>query len=280
MPRKGPRLANTLLETAAELAFASPVSAVSRLSIESGSGSGTSAVTLRSRIERMAMLDALVAHWLGLDLDDLVYVLRSCDFERHDAAGEALDPKGFWRVDKHLDPELRRTVLAILAFQDLQSTIRTVGDEAKGIDEFLRQNAGDGWTAPERLRLSDHGLGHSSRSRERHLVAGRLGPRLLDWQLVQTCEERSSERHLHTRNQLGTNGYSTLIDEISGRESRHESGDQRKPVPLRQSNPTPRQQPAELRGGSMSIPTRCVGNPACSSRHTNTLIKRSFEYDG
>lgn len=63
-------------------------------------------------------------------------------------------------MDKDKDPELRHTVLTLIAFHDLQAHIASGGDQHRGIKAFLTQDAGDGWHLPETLRLGDYGLGH------------------------------------------------------------------------------------------------------------------------
>jgi hypothetical protein len=119
---------------------------------------------------------------LLLDCDHPTSVIRSDEFAR------GLDPKGFWRVDKEKDPELRHTVLAQVAFADLQE---------KGLEAFLAQNNGEGWMLPETLRLADYGLGHDERARDAQPVASRLGPRFYDWQLDGTVEESWEECRRH-----------------------------------------------------------------------------------
>ena len=48
-----------------------------------------------------------------------------------------LTPNGFWRVDKDKDPELRHTVLTLVAFQDLEQKIRECGGrKGEGIERF------------------------------------------------------------------------------------------------------------------------------------------------
>lgn len=126
-----------------------------------------------------------------------------------------LNPKGFWRVDKDKAPELRHTVLTLVAFHDLEEKIRACGgDREKGIEAFLNQNDGEGWMLPETLRLADYGLGHDERAREHQPVASRLGPRFYDWQLAQSAEESWRECHLHARNLLGKHGYLDLLAEV------------------------------------------------------------------
>jgi hypothetical protein len=143
----------------------------------------------------------------------MCFLLRGSDFAR--VSSDFLDPKGFWRVDKDKDPELRHTVLTLIAFHDLESKIREHGgDRDAGIAAFLAQNHGEGWLLPETLRIADYGLGHDDRAREHQPVASRLGPRFYDWQLTQTAEESWRECHLHARNLLGEAGYQKLLADI------------------------------------------------------------------
>ena len=66
---------------------------------------------------------------------------------------------------------------------------------------------------PETLRLADYGLGHDDRARRPQPVANRLGPRVYDWQLVQSAGESSRACHLHARNLLGSHEYAHLLVE-------------------------------------------------------------------
>lgn len=134
------------------------------------------AVTPHERLRLRVIADAVVAHLYQLGWEEFLHVLRDCDrpsSHYRELAG-TFDPKGFWRVDKEHEPELRQTVLALVAFRDLQ---------AKGLDAFLEQNDGDGWLIPDTLRLADFELGHDDRAREPQLVSSRLGSRFLEWQL-------------------------------------------------------------------------------------------------
>ena len=72
-------------------------------------------LTDRARVRARTMVDAVTACLMGLNPSDLESILQSCD--RPVPSG---DPKGFWRVDKDKAPELRQTVLALVAFHDLQ----------------------------------------------------------------------------------------------------------------------------------------------------------------
>lgn len=143
-------------------------------------------------LETRCILDAIVADLYGLDEDDFAWILRDCDHPLSCTTSNeftrTLDPKGFWRVDKDKDPELRHTVLSLVAFHDLKE---------KGMDAFLAQNDGEGWMLPETLRLADYGLGHDSRASEQQPVASRLGPRFLPWQLEQSVEESWEECARH-----------------------------------------------------------------------------------
>ncbi len=149
----------------------------------------------------------------GISESELAYILHDCDQPHSGRSGK--NAKGFWRVDKDKDPELRQTVLTLVAFHDLQQKIEACGgDRDKGIEAFLNQNDGQGWMLPETLRLADYGLGHDDRAKEHQPVASRFGPRFYDWQLAQTAEESWRECELHARNQLGEEGYLKLLQEI------------------------------------------------------------------
>ena len=155
----------------------------------------------------------MVGCLLGLNLTDLGAILQSCDHPTPTG-----DPKGFWRVDRDKDPELRHTVLTLVAFYDLESKIEAAGgDRRKGIEAFLTQNHSEGWMLPETLRLADYGLGHDERALHPQPVASRLGPRFYDWQLVQSADESWRECHLHARNLLGRHEYALLLVELIGR---------------------------------------------------------------
>ena len=180
------------------------------------------ALTPHERLRVRVILDVLVADAFGLDYDDVRHMLTQCDLPRTAVARQngvgALNPKGFWRVDKDQDPEIRHTVLTLVAFRDLESKVEAVhGDRGKGVEAFLNQKEGHGWLLPETLRLADYGLGHDDRARNSQPVASRLGPRFYDWQLVQSPDDSWRECHLHARNLLGEQGYVSLLHELMGR---------------------------------------------------------------
>jgi hypothetical protein len=153
------------------------------------------AVTPYERLRLRSILDAVVAELYGLDINDFAWILRDCDHPIQNVCNKpfsrTLDPKGFWRVDKDKDPELRHTVLSLVAFHELKRI---------GLDAFLAQNDGEGWMLPEKLRLADYGLGHDDRAKEHQPVASRLGDRFLPWQLEQGVDESWEEcrRHAET----------------------------------------------------------------------------------
>jgi hypothetical protein len=156
-------------------------------------------------LESRAALDAVAAAIFGLSAQDLRDILLDCDRPAADVAatagGDSKNPIGFWRVDKDRDPELRHTVLTLVAFADLAAKIRAAGGERdNGIEAFLNQNDGEGWMVPETLRLAADGLGHDERAKHPQPVASRLGPRFYDWQLAQTAEESWRECEIHARN--------------------------------------------------------------------------------
>lgn len=145
------------------------------------------AVTASERLRLKSINEALCADMLGLNFEDLKRILEDCDLPL-DSFTKAQNPKGFWRVDRDKDPELRHTVLSLIAFHDLQE---------KGLDAFLAQNDGEGWMIPDELRLADYGLGHDERAQEHQSVASRLGPRFYDWQLDEDVERSWQECAAH-----------------------------------------------------------------------------------
>jgi hypothetical protein len=156
------------------------------------------------------MLDAIVAVLYGLDRDGFAWILKDCDHPKARLSEKVfcrrLDPKGFWRVDKTEDPELRHTVLSLAAFDGLQSAIGAAGNRDTGIQAFCDQNEGDGWMLPETLCLADLGLTrtvdvgeYDERARIPQPVRSRMGERFLDWQLAQTPEESWAECERHAK---------------------------------------------------------------------------------
>ena len=168
------------------------------------------------RIRLQTMLDAIVCVVYGVDTSDLHHILydsdlRVADVRNGSPRAKFLDARGFWRVDRDLPPELRHTVLSLVALQNLQRHRDTArGDRTNGIESFLAQNEHDGWILPETVRLADYGLGHDDRAKCPQPVASRLGPRFYDWQLAQNADESRRERVLHARNLLAADVDSSL----------------------------------------------------------------------
>ena len=172
-------------------------------------------------------LDAIASALYDCDGADIDHILRDVDLpvESIKRRSRSLNPRGFWRVDRDRDPDLRHTVLTQIAFRDLAAKIRAAdGDRDQGIRDFLAQNDGEGWLLPETLRLADYGLGHDDRAQHHQPVASRLGPRFYDWQLAQSGDESWGECHLHARNLLGHEAYTQLLDRLI--EHRLLAGDQ------------------------------------------------------
>ena len=167
------------------------------------------ACTLFERLRIQASIDAIILAIFGLSWPDAKHLIKDCDWPINLLAERPI--LGFWRVDKDKDPELRLTILTLVAFHDLDEKIRTAGGDCKqGIESFLNQNDGEGWMPPEAVCLADYGLGHDERARYPQPVTSRLGPRYYDWQLIQNAEESWRECHLHARNVLGNAGYEQL----------------------------------------------------------------------
>ena len=175
----------------------------------------TAARTPHERLRAAAMVDAVIAAIMGLSKADLRHILAECD---HPNGAALRQPKGFWRMDKGKPPELRQTVLTLLAFDSLLS--QDEGDVRRSMATHLAQQ-GDGWQIPETVRLADHGLGHDNRAKQHQPVASRLGPRFYDWQLAQATDEAMRERHLHARNLLGKLDYARLLRELERQERPH-----------------------------------------------------------
>ena len=165
------------------------------------------AITPHERMRIRCILHAIASEFLGLSVTDLKEVLRECaypvDSLKSDRFCSTLDQKGFFRVGKMYDPELRETILSIVAFSELKQN---------GLPNFLNQNNGEGWQLPESIDLGDYDLGDGSGGRVE--VRSRLGARYFSWQESQSVEESWRECHLHARNLLGPSGYASLLAEL------------------------------------------------------------------
>lgn len=153
------------------------------------------AITAYERLRLRCILDAVIAELYGLEIDDFKWILRNCDHPSKQFSDTAwcrtLDPKGFWRVDKEKHPELRHTVLSLVAFHELKRI---------GIENFINLNDGEGWMLPETITLKDYDLGHDDRAEIPQPVASVLGERYLPWQLEGTVTESWEECAKHAEN--------------------------------------------------------------------------------
>ena len=151
------------------------------------------AISAHERTRLRVIIDAALFAIAGLDWEGACHILKDCDLPVDQLSGDAakgLNPKGFWRLGKGLPPELRHTVLSLVAFHDLQE---------RGLEAFLAQNDGEGWMLPEQLRLADYGLGHDDRAQEYQPVASRMGPRFYEWQLKEDVERSWQECAAHAQ---------------------------------------------------------------------------------
>lgn len=178
-----------------------------------------------SVIARRCALDALVAAAYGLTSADLGWILRDCDLPTTQLASggaRSLDPKGFWRIDKEQPPEVRQTVLTLVAYSDLLGRIASNGgDTLAGMEDFVDQNRHHGWAIPATLTLADYGLGHDERAKTPQPVGARLAERFLPWQLAQSPVDSWRECEIHARNILGESGFAKLQAEIRGDAASH-----------------------------------------------------------
>jgi hypothetical protein len=189
LPTFGPALVtNAVAALSARLLFPNEIFAQEWVRYESGSPwRSLWAITDYDRLCLRCMLDAVTAHLFALSDADYRHILRDCAHPvgliNDDDFVRALDQKGFWRVDRGVPPELRRTVLSLVAFRDLQTM---------GLDRFLKE-----WELPNSVRLAEYDLGHDDRSQVPQPVAAVLGPRLLEWQTAQPAAESWEECARH-----------------------------------------------------------------------------------
>jgi hypothetical protein len=112
------------------------------------------------RLRRRCILDAIVAHAYGLDVDDLAWILRDCGHPvsrlRDRRATARFDRKGFWRVDRDRPPGIRLAVLALAAFRDLTQSLGFDPDTA--LRGFVGHGDERGWQLPAELDLRELGL--------------------------------------------------------------------------------------------------------------------------
>ena len=158
-----------MLIITASLCFSSPLFSIERIRLHSlllhsmHAENFIWALTDHERVRNRAILDAVTISDAGLSKPDVAHMMSGCDLADYNLS--ELNLKGFWRAEKELRPELRHTILTLIAHHDLESKIQAAnGDRQKGIEIFLDQNHGEGWMLPETLRLTDYGLGHDDRA--------------------------------------------------------------------------------------------------------------------
>ena len=175
------------------------------------------AITSHERLRIRCILDAIMAELYGLSYNDFAWILRDCGHpkEKIPELSKSFDPKGFWRVGKKDDPELRHTVLSLKALADLKSM---------GLNAFCVLNDGEGWMIPETLTFAsnpDGTIAFDTPEGKTMPVRERLGPRFLDWQLAGTPEESWKECEMHARNILGDKEFERMMADLkSGGEYR------------------------------------------------------------
>jgi hypothetical protein len=163
--------------------------------LKANSYSSYLAITPYERLRLRSILDAIVAELYGLEIEDFAWILKDSDLPKEQindkTYSRTLDAKGFWRIDKDKDPELRHSVLSQIAFQEIKKI---------GLEAFLNLNNGEGWMIPNTICLADYGLGHDDRAQTHQPVAEKLGARYLDWQLQPTSEASWLECERHAAN--------------------------------------------------------------------------------
>lgn len=137
------------------------------------------AITPYERLRLRSILDAVIAEIYSLEIEDFAWILKESDYPsaqvNDKTFARTLDPKGFWRVDKEKDPEMRHTVLSLVAFHKLKEI---------GLDNFLNLNNGEGWMLPDTLTLADYNLGHDDRAKQPQPVTSRFT--IEEWDNVET----------------------------------------------------------------------------------------------
>ena len=156
-----------------------------------------------------AILDATAFNDVKLSAVDARHLLLNCD--RIAGSRVPSNPKGFWRVDQGLPPELRKSVLSIIAYLDLQNAQRSADDAGEQLAAFVGDRPSGAWVLPEQVLLSDYGFGNMG-SEVPRIVASALGYRFFDWQLAQSVAESWTECRLHARNLHGEAGSGKLGD--------------------------------------------------------------------
>ena len=175
------------------------------------------AITLHERMRLRCVLDAVAAELYGLAWNDLSWILRDCDHPiallNTGSFTRSLDPKGFWRVDKDRDPEMRHTVLTLIAFHDLKRRIAEWPDDRMAVICSFCSIDDEGWQIPENLRLADFGLGHGALAKENRSLRQEFGPRWYPWQLEEPVSRSWADCETHAHRLLGDYAFQKLTRE-------------------------------------------------------------------
>src|SRR5690606_31160821 len=121
--------------------------------------------TRKQKLEKKVMLDAVNSVRFGHSVEDLKWLLRGCDhpseYYTKPEFRSSADVKGFWRVDRQVHPELRQTVLTVVARADLETLINNSdGGIEEGISKLIGQKGKYSWSLPALLRHTDYGSSH------------------------------------------------------------------------------------------------------------------------
>jgi hypothetical protein len=124
------------------------------------------AITPHERLRLRIILDVLIAHAFGVSRQALRWILRDVDHPidvlRSDTFCRTLDPKGFWRIEKAVDPEFRHSVLTLIAADDFAAELAAAGTKCAEVRDRFAGIGGDGWQLPVSLNLAEYELGHGA----------------------------------------------------------------------------------------------------------------------
>ena len=135
------------------------------------------AISIADRLRYRAAIEAIVAVQYGLSESQFRWILRSCDEPAADLftkqVRDRLPAKGFWRTGCGvyegtgsrgwtIGPELRLTNLSIIAYVQLGLLIKEKnGNLAAAVKAFIPIAGDGGWDLPDKVTLSEYGLGRS-----------------------------------------------------------------------------------------------------------------------
>ncbi|MHA2295741.1 MAG: Eco57I restriction-modification methylase domain-containing protein [Candidatus Hodarchaeales archaeon] len=135
------------------------------------------AITPYERTRMRAILDAIIAHLLGLTREEFNWILRD----------DTSNLKGFWRVDNEKPKKLRLTHLTLLVFEYIEKI---------GINRFCESD----WDFPPKIK-SDY--------------QSKYGRRYLEWQLTRDVDKSWEECEKHAKKVLEESEYREFTRKIS-----------------------------------------------------------------